>query len=160
MTCLFADGTIIYRFITASEDHDTLQADLQKTEEREEEWDMCFHPSKCSVLIMSRKQTTSSHQYKLHNQVLENVTSMKYLGITLQHSAKFNQNIDTVVAKAYRTLGFLKRNLRIRETNIKAQAYKSLVRPSSSTHALCGTLQHRKTSTDLKLYNAGQPDLL
>ena len=36
MTCLFADGMILYRFITASEDHDTLQADLQRTEEWEE----------------------------------------------------------------------------------------------------------------------------
>ena len=61
--------------------------------------------------------------------MLENVTSMKYLGITLQHSAKFDQNINTVVAKVNRTLGFLRRNLRIRETNIKAQAYKSLVCP-------------------------------
>ena len=129
MTCLFANSTILYRFITASEDHDTLQADLQKMEEWEEEWDMRFHPSKCSVLTMSRKQTTCGHQYKLHNQVLENVTSMKYLGITLQHSAKFDQNINTVVAKVNRTLGFLRRNLRIRETNIKAQAYKSLVCP-------------------------------
>ena len=34
-----------------------------------------------------------------------------------------------VVAKANRTLGFLRRNLRIRETNIKVQAYKSLARP-------------------------------
>ena len=61
---LAADTIPLYRFITASEDHDTLQADLQKMEE----WDMRFHPSgKCSVLTMSRKQTTSSHQYKLHN---------------------------------------------------------------------------------------------
>ena len=129
MTRLFADDTILYRFITASEDHDTLQADLQKMEEWEEEWDMRFHPSKCSVLTVSRKQTTRSHQYKLHNQVLENVTSTKYLGTTLQHNAKFYQHIDTVVAKVNRTLGFLRRYLRIRETNIKAQAYKSLARP-------------------------------
>ena len=35
---------------------------------------MRFHPSKCSFLTVSRKQTTCGHQYKLHNQVLENVT--------------------------------------------------------------------------------------
>lgn len=58
-TRLLAPDTIpLYRFITASaEDHDTLQADLQKMEEwPEEEWGMRFHPSgKCSVLTMSRK---------------------------------------------------------------------------------------------------------
>ena len=62
-------------------------------------------------------------------QVLENVSSTKYLGVTLQHNAKFDQHIDAVVAKTNRTLGFLRHNFRIGESNIKAQAYKSLVCP-------------------------------
>ena len=76
---------------------------------------MRCHSSKCSVLIASRK--------------LENVSSCKYLGVTLQPNTKFDQHIDAGVAEANRTLGFLRRNLRIRASNIKAQAYKSLVRP-------------------------------
>ena len=69
----------------------------------------------------------SSIQFPL--QVLENVSSTKYLGVTLQHNAKFDQHIDAVVAKTNRTLGFLRHNFRIGESNIKAQAYKSLVCP-------------------------------
>ena len=47
-----------------------------------------------------------------------------------EHDAKFDQHIDAVVAKANRTLGFLRCNLGIGKSNIKAQlAYKSLVRP-------------------------------
>ena len=62
--------------------------------------------------------------------MLENVSSTKYLGVALQHDAKFDQHIDAVVAKANRTLGFLRCNLGIGKSNIKAQlAYKSLVRP-------------------------------
>ena len=61
--------------------------------------------------------------------MLENVTA-KYHGIMQQHNAKFDQHINTVVTKANRTLGFLRRNLRIGATNIKAQAYKSLVHPT------------------------------
>ena len=64
-------------------------------------------PSKCSVLIVNRKLTTSSYQYKLHNQVLENVSSTKYLGVTLQHNNKFDQHIYAVVAKTNRTIGCL-----------------------------------------------------
>ena len=112
-TRLFSDDTILYRFITASEDHNALQADLQKLEEWEEEWDMRYYPSKCSVLIVSGKLTTSSHQCKLHNQVLENVSSIKYLSVTHQHNAKFDQHIAAVVAKTNRTLDFLRRNQRI-----------------------------------------------
>ena len=130
---------------------------------------------KCSVLTMSRKQTTNSHQNKSSTTKCWKtsvIVSTKYFGITLQHNAKFNQHIDTVVAKASRTLGILRSNLRIRATNIKAQAYKSnqhqgtslqvpcAPHPQVHMHALCGTLQHRKTLTDWKLYNTGQPDLL
>ena len=88
---------------------------------------------KCSVLTMSRKQTTNSHQNKSSTTKCwkTSVISTKYFGITLQvqHNAKFNQHIDKVVAKASRTLGILRSNLRIRATNIKAQAYKFLVHP-------------------------------
>ena len=62
--------------------------------------------------------------------MLENITCTKYLSVMPQHNAKFHQHIiNAVVAKAKRTMGFLKCNLRIRATKIKAQAYKSLVRP-------------------------------
>ena len=106
----------------------TLQAYLQKPEEWEE-WDKHFHPSKCGVLIVSHKLTTNNYQYKLHNPVLENVSSTKYLGVTLQHNTKSDQHIYAVVAKTNRTLGFLRSNLRIGTSNIKAQAYKPLVCP-------------------------------
>ena len=50
----FTDDTILYHFITASEDQNPVQADLQKLEEWEEEWDTrFFYPSKCSVLTVS-----------------------------------------------------------------------------------------------------------
>ena len=71
---------------------------------------MRSHPSKCSVLIVNRKLTTSSYQYKLHNQVLENISSTKYPGITLQHNAEFDQHTDAVVAKTGMSLGFLRRS--------------------------------------------------
>ena len=51
---------------------------------------MRFHPSECSVLIVSPELTTSTHQYKLHNQVLKSVTSTKCLGVTPQRNAKFD----------------------------------------------------------------------
>lgn len=126
---LFADDTALYRLIATSEDHNTLQSDLQELEVWEQEWDMHFHPDKCSVLTVSRKQSPSTHEYRLHDCILQNVSSLKYLGLTLQDNAKFDKHIDAVTAKANRTLGFLRRNLRIGSISIKSQAYKALVRP-------------------------------
>ena len=87
------------------EDRNSLQDDFQKLEEWREEWDGCFHPNKCSVLTVNHRLTTSKHKYSLYDHVLENASSAKYLGVTLQHNAQFNQHIDTVVAKVNRTLG-------------------------------------------------------
>jgi hypothetical protein len=60
---------------------------------------------------------------------LESVSSAKYLGITLQSDLKWTQHTNNIVAIANKSLGFLKRNLKTSNTNIKSQAYLSLVRP-------------------------------
>ena len=51
------------------------------------------------------------HYYSLHNQVLENVPSAKYLGITITDDLDWGQHINSVTSTATRTLGFLRRNL-------------------------------------------------
>ena len=58
---------------------------------------------------------------------------VKYLGACIWFSKdlKWNWHIDeiqTVTAKANRTLGFLKRNLQVNLATLKAKAYKGLVR--------------------------------
>jgi hypothetical protein len=46
--------------------------------------------------------------------------------VTLQ----WDQHINNITAKANKTLGFLRRNLKIPSIRIKEQAYQTLVRPS------------------------------
>ena len=62
------------------------------------------------------------HDYSLHNQVLENVPSSKYLGITITDDLEWGQHINNVTSKATRTLGFLRRNLILgpKETKVAA----------------------------------------
>lgn len=128
---LFADDTILYRLIAQIQDQLTLQADLQTLERWEEAWDMQFHPDKCSVMHVSRKlpQNQTPPRYTLHNQVLQNVTSTKYLGVTLQNNGKWDEHINNIIAKANSTLGFVRRNLKTRQQQVKDLAYKALVRP-------------------------------
>jgi hypothetical protein len=49
--------------------------------------------------------------------------------VTLQSDLKWTQHANNIIANAYKSLGFLKRNLKTSNTNIKSQAYLSLVRP-------------------------------
>ena len=69
------------------------------------------------------------HDHILHNNTLESVSSAKYLGITLQSDLKWNIHIDNIASNANKLLGFLKRNLKVSNTNIKSKAWQALVRP-------------------------------
>jgi hypothetical protein len=75
----------------------------------------------------------------------------KWTPVVLEHFNKFaspsmdlkwTQHANNIVADANKSLGFLKRNLKTSNTNIKSQAYLSLVRPKleyACSH--CRTLQ-------------------
>ncbi|KAK6169191.1 hypothetical protein SNE40_020289 [Patella caerulea] len=90
---------------------------------------MEFHPNKCNVLTISRKQNPLRHQYTLHGHILEAVTRAKYLGCLLTSDMRWNDHISSICGKANKTLGFLRRNLNISSIKVKENAYKSLVRP-------------------------------
>ena len=49
--------------------------------------------------------------YMLHGQVLEAVTSAKYLGVDISNTLSWNSHIDRVVGIANRSLGFIRRNI-------------------------------------------------
>ena len=69
------------------------------------------------------------HEYSLHNQVLENVPSAKYLRITTKDDLDWGQHINNVTSKATKTLGFLRRNLTLAPKETKVVAYQALVHP-------------------------------
>ena len=127
---LFADDTVMYLTIRSTRDGNTLQSDLQKLGEWERTWQMEFHPGKCQVLSITRNKNIIKHEYSLHGNKLEHVDTAKYLGVTLSHDLRWNQHITNITNKANRSLGFLRRNLQINNPQLKATAYKTLVRPS------------------------------
>ena len=91
---------------------------------------MAFHPDKCTKLTVSpKKKQPIQHNYILHNHILESVTSAKYHGITLQSSLKWNLHYGNIISNGNKSLGILKRNLTVSNTDIESRAYQSLVRP-------------------------------
>ena len=67
--------------------------------------------------------------YTLEGTDLENVESIKYLGVTITSDLRWNTHVSNVCTKANRTLGFLRRNLYSCHQEVKEAAYKGLVRP-------------------------------
>ena len=129
-TRLFADDTIVYLTITSDIDSVTLQDDLNKLAKWEKRWQMSFHPEKCNVLTIRRKKQPILNSYTLHGHQLEQVTTEKYIGVSITSDIKWHQHISNKWKKANNTMSLLKRNLDIRNSNIKGKAYKSLVRPT------------------------------
>jgi hypothetical protein len=70
------------------------------------------------------------NQYSLKGHVLKNEDWAKYLGVDIQTNLMWNKHIDRSVKKSNCMLGFLRRNLKIKDQETKSSAYFSLVRPS------------------------------
>ena len=67
--------------------------------------------------------------YTLEGTILENVESIKYLGVTITTDLKWNTHISNVCTKANGTLGFLRRTLFSCREDVKEAAYKDMVSP-------------------------------
>ena len=128
---LFADDCLLYRHVNSQNDSDLLQKDLSALEKWEEEWQMSFHPQKCTVIrIATNQRHVIPTQYTLHGHTLEVVDSAKYLGVTISEDLQWSKHIDNTVSKANRTMGFIRRNLRDCTKPVKAAAYTTMARPT------------------------------
>jgi hypothetical protein len=78
----------------------------------------------------STKRTAIEKSYLLHGHELLRVDSVKYLGVTISSDLKWDTHISTIVNKANRTLGFLRRTLKTSDSGLKTTAYRALVRPT------------------------------
>ena len=77
--------------------------------------------------IHRSKHPYSSH-YKLDNHILEQVEENPYLGLTMHKSLKWASHINKISNKANSVFGFIKRNLKHANRDLKELAYTSLVR--------------------------------
>ena len=79
-------------------------------------------------ITRSKKTSPQQVDYTLHGQILETVSSAKYLGVTRQCDLGWGTRINNVWAKANRMLGFLKSFLKVCSAKIKELTYKALIR--------------------------------
>ena len=90
---------------------------------------MIFNPSECQVIHVTRRKTPLQTKYHLQGFVFESVPSAKYFVVTLSEDLKWSEHINNITQRANQTLGFLKRNIRVHNKDLKSTAYKTLVRP-------------------------------
>ena len=107
------------------------------------------HEIQCRQMSLCVSDKTPPHKqivhgYLLHNQVLENVSSAKYLGVQITDDLDWGQHINEITSKATKTLGFLCRNMAFAPRETKAAAYKTLIRPKLEYAAPVWMPHHQK----------------
>ena len=126
---LFADDCLLFREIDSLSDAERLENDLQSLVKWSKTWQMSFNVKKCPTLKVCKKKNPIHFQCTMSNVQVSEVDRHPYLGVELERNMSWSQHITGTANKASNTLGFLRRNLSACFTQVKATAYKTLVRP-------------------------------
>ena len=86
---LFADDCVCYREIKDEEDTVKLQRDINGLGCCARKWGMRFQHVKCNMMQLTSKRIKKIHaSYILEGTDLENVESIKYLGVTITNDLR------------------------------------------------------------------------
>ena len=157
----------------------TMQDDLDRLHEWSTNWQMRFHPEKCSVMRMGNP--ISDRKYHMRSQDAQGLQSIvelaeseaeKDLGVLIDKGLTFKNHINQTSAKANRILGIIRRSFDFLTPAVFIQLYKSLVRPileyghtawQPRHKTLCGELedvQRRATKLIVSLKEKPYPERL
>ena len=121
---------------------------------------MRYQPVKCNIMQILRKRTNKTEAYyTLEGTFLENVDSIKYLGVTVTNDLRWNTHISNMSIKANKTLGFLRRNLYQCPKDVKEAAYIGLLRPMLEYGRCVWDPREWSFREKLKTFRIGQLDL-
>lgn len=126
---LFADDSKIYTKIRDANDCIALQGDINILCEWCNNNDIVLNVDKCFVVAFTNRIVKLQTEYKMLDKKLNQVHSIKDLGVIFDSKLNFDQHIDEISKKASRMLGFIMRATH-KFTNIKCvlMLYNALVR--------------------------------
>lgn len=126
---LFADDFKIFKVICTDEDSADLQADFNSVVDWFAQHRMKLNVEKCAVMTYTRKQNFIDQQYYINGKKVKRISQVKDLGVCFQTNLKFNDHFEYIIAKAYKSLGFLMRNAKDFKISTAVTLYNAIVRP-------------------------------
>ena len=134
-----------------------LQDDLDRLNEWSSDWQMRFHPEKCSVMRIGNPKTERRYHMKSRNTqgkqtevVLAESEMEKDLGVLIDKELTFKNHIHQATAKANKILGVIRRSFDFLTPAVFVQLYKSLVRPILEYGHTVWQPRHKTLSCELE----------
>ena len=143
---MFADDTKIYKMLTSASSGEELEESLHQLEEWAERMQMRFHPGKCKVMHLGKRNQKKNYSMKdgrggMH--ILEEVTVEKDLGVKIDNQLKFTDHVQAKVNTANKTMGFIRHSFQYLDKEIFSLLYKALVRPHLEFASCVWSPQHK-----------------
>jgi len=131
---LYADDILLYKVIDTKDDCINLQEDLDNLQQWEDTWKLHFNPPKCQFIRFSNKHSPINFDYQIHNEILKKVSSLKYLGITIDKYLTWKEHVNNITNKAKSVRGFLQRNFKHSPADVKIKCYLTMIQPISLSY--------------------------
>ena len=105
-------------------------------------------------------QESLTHDYILHNQILQDKDAVKYPGVTVHHKLSWNQHICSIVKKTNSSIVFSHETYKFTRNTSKLMHTRLLFDQKSSICLLYGILSPKRTKIKLRWYKEELPALL
>jgi len=140
---LFADDTKLYGPMRGPSDRDVMNSNIQSMYDWSCDWQLGFNFKKCKRIHMGHSNPHNS--YTIDTVTIEESDCERDLGIMVDHKLSFDQHISTIVNKANRLLGQIKRSFVSRNKKVLMPIYKNIIRPMVNMEVPYGLHGKRKT---------------
>ena len=126
---LFADDTKCIHKVNHLSDCDSLQCDLNNLSTWSHFWNLHFNLDKCILVRYTFNPAPILQDYHIDNYQLAYKNAHRDLGLTLSAKLCWKEHYDSMLGRAYRTLGLLRRTFKSVSCILaKRVLYISLVR--------------------------------
>ena len=131
---VYADDILLYRSIETNADYNQMQEDVTSVEQWMTENFLTPNAAKCkqNLMLITRSKTHQCPQLLdyLAGQLLEQVQSYKYLGVTITFSLSWSDHIQSICLKSRRLVGLLYHQFySYADSSTLRQFYLSCIRP-------------------------------
>lgn len=107
---MFADDLKLTKIVSSDEESKNLQKDIDGLQEWCNKNKMYLNGKKCKHIKFTKKRNKMVTEYSVAGSKLEEVTTIRDLGVTMDCQLRFTDHIDNIVKNANKSLGFILRS--------------------------------------------------